>query len=169
VTVCEDAICACGDEEGARFWRVLQNSGDVDNWFLAELEFHAFEANSSDLTNPGAAQSQASAGRFPERAYLAFDNIDNPGTSWGLWYTAECCTPVDIGTDWISWDFGDGNNKEVRRVRIRQWDHAPYYYDPLWSYESLKVQSSCDGESWSNEWVMDNLPLDGSWHESIRP
>jgi hypothetical protein len=29
-----------------------------------------------------------------------------PGPKRVLWATAESCTPLDAGTDWVEWDFG---------------------------------------------------------------
>ena len=74
--------------------------------------------------------------------------------------------PPELGTHWLSWDFGADPNERINRIRIKQ--HEEDWSDP-WSFDSLKVQSSCDAQSWTDEWVMDNLPTDGSWAERSRP
>jgi len=157
VVECDEDACTGGPGSG-RYWRVVQNSTGAANWFVAEIELHDLRADGSDLT---AGSAHASAGRASDRAFLAFDGNDDPGAEWSLWYSAECCDPVPLGTDWIAWDFTVAT--EVNRVRIRQFDEI------TWMYSSLVVQSSDDGVSWRDEWVASSLPADGAWGDSSRP
>lgn len=177
ILTCQELDCSCNGAS-PHLWRVAQNSVDASNWFVAELEFYAFESGGSDLTSPGLAMSQAMAARNPERAHLAFDNNSEPGNNWGEWYvpdmlaeqlcddgaggTAIC--PVPENTDWLGWDFGEGVTLE--RVHIKQFGSDSV--GDIWGYTSLLVQSSCDGIQWRDEWTMNDLPTDGTWASRAR-
>jgi len=175
--VCEEVNCSC-DGETPTHWRIFQNSVDTSNWFVAEVELFDVPSGGFDLTSPSQASARASAARNSERSYLAFDDNADPGNSWGLWYVPDMLSeqlcddgeggtticPVPADTDWLAWQFDQGVILE--RIRIKQFETDSF--GGIWGYTSLKVQSSCDGEVWSDEWIMNNLPTDGSWAERSR-
>ena len=158
-----------GGGEPARYWRLLQNSSGAPNWFVAEVELHEDAVGGFDATDAGGVADAAYYGASDPNQPLAknaFDNNDDPQNNWALWYTSLCCTSKPIGSDWLSFDFGEGNLKVINKIRIKQYETDN---TGIWMYTSLKVQSSLDGVTWTDEWVASDLPETGVWGESVRP
>ena len=150
----------CPEPGTAFHWRLLQNSYGAQNWFVGEVELIEVAGSDLDATSPADAADAVGAERSPHKAHLAFDDNDAPASP-NEWYWAMCCDPVEVGTDWLSYTFEEPIQiNEVRILQKSGWK---------WSYDSLIVQSSCDGENWEDEWVIDGLPSDGSWGISVRP
>jgi hypothetical protein len=167
----------CKDQPGspcptgpAQHWRLFQNSFGAANWFVAEIELHEKAVGGFDATDAGGKADAAYFGADDPQQSLAknaFDNNDDPQNNWALWYSSLCCTPKPVGSDWLSFDFGNGKEKTINKIRIKQ--EKMDWTGSQWHYESLMVQSSCNGKDWTDEWAAGGLPDDGSWGESVRP
>eukprot|EP00457_Paulinella_chromatophora_P000496 gb/GEZN01000496.1/.p1 GENE.gb/GEZN01000496.1/~~gb/GEZN01000496.1/.p1 ORF type:complete len:1402 (+),score=195.44 gb/GEZN01000496.1/:39-4244(+) len=132
-----------------RYWRIAAFEGGK-NWNIKQIQFFEdapklFEGtNSTEQATPGKVGATTTGGQpFSTSNYpghppsYAFD-----GTISNNFAFNQDERPMGIG-----WDFGAGNEKDIRRLRFmngRDFDQVP----------EVTVQWSDDGKSWQDDWKM---------------
>lgn len=120
-----------------RYWRIYVNGGPGSGWVssdyarIAEVELRT-SLSGSDQTGSGTASVSTSYDPSSFGADKAFDN--NTGTEW-----------ISDGThtaQWLKYDFGSGNNKDIVEYTIRCSNAAGSLVNILFQY-------SDDNSSWT--------------------
>jgi hypothetical protein len=100
----------------------------------------------SDVTGSGTASASAEAGGF--EASKAFDHPDDPTT----WYFNRVSNPLP---QWIKYDFGAGNDKDIIEYTLRPWSSPEMIksWDFQWSDDNSAwtTAHTVTGATWSED------------------
>jgi hypothetical protein len=117
-----------------RYWRILTYANYKDAaTTIAEVEMRGAE-NGSDLTGSGTPSASSSDHGAPANA---FD--DDTGTFWGT---------NGFNNVWLAYDFGAGNECDIRELTLTARDPSYFYQTP----GSFHLQYSDDGTNWTSKW-----------------
>lgn len=116
-----------------RYWRIyITESVNANNLDLREVEMRT-SIGGADVTGSGTASASSEAGGF--EASKAFDN--NSSTTW---YTGSTTRP-----QWLKYDFGAGNEKDIAELQITSWSEAEHI-------RTWQFQYSDDNVNWTTLW-----------------
>lgn len=127
-----------------RYWRLYITAGSSNFTSIKELEFA--QLGGADLCAGGAAIKSTEYGGLP-----ASNAFDNDLTT--VWAPDGSALP-----QWIGYDFGAGNAKDIQVVRLLQRDSGQYP-------SAFNVQYSDDGSSWTTAWSVSGL----DYQDALRP
>ena len=131
-----------------RYWRMLISGSNGAGGYVGALEIElAIAAGGADQTNGGTAFSQSAYGGLPASA--AFD-----GTS-ADWASNNVGFP-----EWIGYDFGAGNGKDIVEVRWTPRVGVATSQSP----SGFDVQSSADGVTYTHVW---SVPAIAGWTDGV--
>ena len=145
-----------------RYWRLYHPFSATNGSYMGYGEIELMDDSGIDLTSPADAAARATASSFQvagTEAAQAFDDVLTKGGAgdYNWWQTSKA------DNSWIAWDFGEGNEKDISRVRV---------YSNLdgvdRTLDGARVQYSDDGAIWQTSWVFNGWRSTIGWIDFSR-
>lgn len=133
-----------------RFWRVYMAGAQADTTYvsIAELELRG-TSGGPDLTSPALAPTYAFASSF-----LATSGGWPPSDAFGATVgTGEWLAALP-GPEWLAWDFGEANEKQIAQIMVQMRGHPEQDQGP----STLKLQASRDKATWVDIYDWGTMP-----------